>query len=517
MSLGGRITALLVEGSITTLMAGTEDGMVFISSDMSAETVMPVDVERVGDERGAVTGFHYSFFSVSGDMIPAMYVTFEEGQVAVISMLTISMIAYTNQTFSEEIINRQSSFDAADMDAEAEAGKLNNQRTPTVAVSCVTHFNGQILPKPELGDCIARESVAEAEAPELDSGAPPINASSSLAPDRKKSFTMFNAKSETRMASNSDVVASKQMKSNLRIDNKTFNVLFGQAVVLYDLSKFVLLMNSPKPLRNGLPGAIRTNVISSYNIVGGTIVQYVEEAERAWTKPSPFFSMIDSNGSATIVSVASKQHVCNADMLNGIVEEPLQCQLNNCVMLASGNCYMLQSGHALHCASIKCKTHILSEPLPKRIRTRTCTPSTYMLLATGRDKPKQQEVKVETKQRKRSIFAGVTSAMSTSNDPVDLDKVFSKVKIPLNKEKLMSGAVVQEQDPDSKAYEATQAVLKAKSEAQELGEALAKRGEKLTDIEQKMEDFKNNAQEFRRMAAANKKKLQARDKALSFW
>jgi len=208
---------------------------------------------------------------------------------------------------------------------------------------------------------------------------------------------------------------------------------------------------------------------------------------------------ISSLGSELIVSAVRAKPVIvhRSSLLDGVVDEELApIEMEAGVVLANGNCFMLQRGGSiLFNAAAVCHSHSFSQSLPDRGSVQaTQPPSKTQLLLHGREAV-VEKASLALKKRRSSV-------MSLASGPTDLFKIFSKTRDALQKDDLLgesSDSVARSRTSSSSAVvtSATTSASLATSAARELAVALEERGEKLKQLAAKSDQIKDGSSDFK--------------------
>lgn len=288
-------------------------------------------------------------------------------------------------------------------------------------------------------------------------------------------------------------------------------VIHGRTLYTYDLSWFATLIRPGSySFTSFVSSSVHTSTICKKNIIAGSIVWYVEEASKAWSKPVACFSAVDRNGTLLTVAIRTRKPVCHADLLEGVLDTPVN--LEGATVLASGNCYMHRHGSFIFSATPKSDSFIHLQKLPDRASTDCTPPRADLQLKSGREDILAARHLAVQKRRQSMIVI--------SSAPTDLTKIFAKSRDQLNKDALLGrnfdADSQQQQSPSSSARSAASKAADTLSDMAELKEKLEERGERLRRIAENMDKFKDSARDFRAGVAQQKMQLQAKNDRWGF-
>jgi hypothetical protein len=526
-----KITSLLFISDCTTLVMGTDGGAVYFNSTFAANDVFTVDMTRMGD-KSAVAGLTYGPFYHHGVVKPCVFVVLTSGVCGVICLRKRAMIAWTvgpASVLSQSVANggsgveddedaspqrglsRANSRNQQPLAATASAHSVHSHESVSdlrVAVSCVTDCYYLQCPRPDPNDMAGQNNASESNS--MNPSPAPVKRESTMS-------RMFSRNSSNPSTASAIGAGLAQLAAPIvvpipkkrGVPNHLLLILGGH-LLTYDLSKFSIV---PKGAAAGTmysgmhADTIDVQAISGHAIVSGTIVNFVEAANRAWMDPVPCFMCVDRNGSITVMSVRNRKAIAHANLLDGVTTQPAHLQSG--VMLGSGSAYMIQNEHMLFSSTIYSPTHILPSihPLPARVKSEHFIPERSSILKTGREQAVAVNKQAVTKRRQ--------SMIALTAGPTDLDKVFSKTRTDALKDSLFAGSThhAAASPAPSRAASMQRGVSVAKDEMNELGEALTERGERLKLLAAKMEAFKEQAGEYRQMTLEQNRKLVARSQA----
>ncbi len=349
----------------------------------------------------------------------------------------------------------------------------------------------------------------------LDSRVPKRPETPEAAPVEKKSFW--------------DVVRAadlgKSSKGSLQYAEGTPRYLLlskGRHLIQLDINKFCNPSSSTSSSRGRKSVSVDVDnsivfqkVISRTQITCSQVLNWTEEATRAYTKPLPSLSLVNCDGTVILSSIRDKSVWGHADLIDGILTRPVKFEQG--VLLPNGDCFMVRNKTIVYSATVKSNTHIIngiaspvegkSDVIPAVLRDQ---------LLSGREKQIAAS-KTALQKRRTSIFT-ITSG------PTDLDLIFQKTREPRRKKSSQSGlggsASAEDDDEDELASTSKQANNKLAQTMNVMNDtklAFLERGEKLKQMQIRGEKMQSNAEEYKRSARQYKERLKAQSDRWGFF
>jgi hypothetical protein len=503
------ITSLLLLPNTLTLFVGTEDGSVHACSNFNpanGKTLVPVSKPSPNHAVGAVLRFQFAQYSIFGAVVPAVYVYHSSGQLAVVELNTLSVLAsYTAPVGFEESTSHVSQL--------------------LVLNSAYVHLAPPTLQ--ETTSAVSAAAAAAVSAFKSTSGS--ADATDPSAPVKPARISMFasRAKASTPppqpQATPATVAPSGGNEESL--DSATsprFLMLVRDKVLLtYDLSRLsrhpqqqpssaagsIWRSSQPSPSSPvSTAGAVSSRVVAQFPLVASTLLQYTANDDDE-EKITTGFGCINSRGVFVLVSVRHRAPVSHFNLLEGVVdadssEEAPTVSIG--AVLSNGNCYFCsRSRSMIYSATTRSEAHtLLTCVLPDAASPQSSPPDKLLCLLTGREQ-QLANMKMTLKKRRSSVI-------NMSAAPTDLYKVFAKSREQRGRDDLLAEAHTP-RDDDSAAKSTGRAATKAVSDLAQVRQNFEERGQKINQIALKMDDFKESAQQYRQTVSDQKNKLKQKN------
>eukprot|EP01038_Epipyxis_sp_PR26KG_P005985 gene5985-8242_t len=554
------ITAILLISIYSTIFVGTEDGTIYACKELKSGLFCAIEKVDKLNNSGAVLNFSFAYFNLFEELIPAIYVFFSNGNLAVIELNSLSIIAYC--------LNSASGGIAA---AETATKKNNNQgyhnnngmfilnssyfqvSTPSLGSVGGTSGGTAIGGIGTLDSRYSSHSIASThsidsinsllstpnspassinqlshtgssvvDSPSSTSGLPPP-----VATKKKTGFLSGFGRTDTDDVKSS---SSQQMRNSPNIMNDNENIpryvvlVKGKVLFTYDISKFAILVkrgskqfssnNNPLSIKNIAQRNIRYCQFFIYFPSEEYLADPNHAVQVGVNNPIPCLTGINEDGDFVIISIKQKNVVNSFYMLEGIINDTIRIDL--ATILPNGNCYMSQNSCMFYTTTSISTTHQLSDKylLPDRAIPEATAPDKTLLLCHGREQLISNQRATLNKRRKTVI--------SFSGTPTDLNKIFAKSRDQRARDELLDAKgnnyyliIIEmryvlfamwseDEDEDdgriSKTSSSANALRTTSSTtAAEMNltkQAFEERGEKLNRMEQKMNNFKSSAQQF---------------------
>jgi hypothetical protein len=533
--LHNHITATLLIPQFTSVVVGTEDGTVYICTQYTSVLFSEIEnLDRHG-ANGSVIGLSFGNFLLSERYnVPAIYVAFASGHVAVVQLSTLQIVAYSPS-----------------IDRKHTAMLAESPRCSTNHELCLT--DGKYVPvrKAQLKDMalvVAEETLASSRSstPSMDAmqndDKNPLRDINAGLRAGMKGFVQMKEKidktalnmkekidktaKETAQAlkiplpPTAEVAPPEPLVKRKRIpfrDVPRYLVLLvGRVFITYDLHRFQRV--ATKASLHGYNGtALSVKVISQRPMILTKFLMYVrgegEEGSDDEDDGMLCAAAVNANGLLVMVSVKQKALINHSQLVSEAADESQVLDFG-CI-LPNGNCYLVRTGgEMVHTATINLinTTLQLPYPLPDRVSPGATAPKEALMLLHGREAVIAAQRSAARKRR--------SSMIKLSSTPFDLGKLFSKTREQRQKEQLVGSAGGGGSDNDeplragTTTKSTTSKTSKAMSGLNETRDAFQQRGEKLNRAALKADDIKDSAADFSKAAKQQKEQLKKKSK---FW
>lgn len=531
--LHNHITATLLIPQFTSIVVGTEDGTVYICTQYNSVLFSEIEnLDRHG-ATGSVIGLSFGTFLLSERYnVPAIYVAFSSGNVAVVQLSTLQMIAYSPSLDRKHVA----------MLAESPRSNVNHDL-------CLT--DGKYVPvrKPALKDMVqvfaeeaftAAQSRASTPGPDavIDDKSPlrDINAGLRMG---MKGFVQMKEKidktaltvkekidktaKETAQAlkiplppSGETVPTTEAVVKRKRIPFRDVSrylvLLVGRVLITFDLHRFHRV--ATKASLTGYNGnALSVKVIAQRPMILSKFLTYVRSGTSDAESDDDEGGMlcaaaVNANGLMVMISVREKSLINHTQLVHEAEDESQLLEFGT--ILPNGNCYLVRAGgEMVHTATITLlSAHLqLAYPLPERASPGASAPKDALMLLHGREALISARRNAARKRR--------TSMIKLTSTPFDISKVFSKTREQRQKDQLLgannnAGGSDSEDAPRVGSAAARTTTTKASSTMSGLNEtreAFQQRGEKLSRAAVKADDMKDSASSFSKAAKEQKEQL----------
>lgn len=515
--LHNHVTAVLLIAQFTSVVVGTEDGTVYICASYSSVLFSEIEgLDKCG-ARGSVVGLTYGNFLIADrHSVPAIYVAFSSGNVAVVQLSTLQMVAYGPSIHSKY----------ASMLTEGSRCSANHEL-------CITDGTYNRMDKPSLKDAalsMAEDALQPAVKP-VPEAANAKAAANTTSPMRGLGFKGFadvktqftNAAQATAQALNlpplpgdksteanqQEVVAIKRPKIPFRRIPRYMTMLMGKLLLTFDLHRFTRVATKACLAGHG-GNPLVIKVISQKQMIHTNFLSYKGEIDEGDSDDEQEGHMlcaasVNAQGLMVLISVKQKALINHSQLVEEAMSAGQSLQFG--AMLPNGNTYLVRDGGEMVYSST---VNLINSPLklayaqPDRASPSSSAPKAGFQLLHGREAMLANQRAAVRKRR--------SSVLKISSAPFELAKIFAKTREQRQKDELMGAGMVEEDrsraGSSTYAKGATTKATGAKAGLNETRDAFNVRGEKINRAALKADEIKDSAQQFNKAVKEQKEQLQ---------
>jgi hypothetical protein len=519
------VTSALLVAPLSSLVMGCKSGAVLICHDWETREVLPVlAVARAGGS-GAVVSLSLQHFWWCGEFILAVYIVWESGHIAVMSLHSRDLIAFCRGPSYEDAKHTPQQLHSIAQFSCILDEHLNPCPEPTdfsipmsnIAIdsspqgsteksslpSPFTPLSGLSVPKvpkpnvKKMGAAVIQyfkslEQTIETGVKTLGKPPQPIDMRKMTAALKK--ITTDSPHESTSNQPPAIPVPSDGPRYLLRA--------VGNGIVTFDLTKFATSTGHGK-FSSTESGAVTVQAISEQPLVAVQLVSYLEEAARAWADPVPCLLSVDSVGTARVASAKEQQLWFTSSIL------PVSAEHSNALSAASvlpnGDMFILENRTLIHSVYVSSKQYLHAQPSPVRSSPLVAVPPRSFQLKSGRESS-------ATKTARKGLFG---------TGGTDLDRIFSKTMEQRRKDELLGNYDddtdrADESQPDvpstTTCDRTKKSAAKAKDAMAETREAFDERGDRAARLASKTESVQDAARSYKEQTAALRDHMKQREK-----
>lgn len=494
--LHNHITAVLLISQFTSVVVGTEDGTVYICASYSSVLFSEIEgLDRCG-ATGSVIGLTYgNFLLADRHSVAAIYVAFSSGNIAVVQLSTLQMVAY-----------------GPALPSKYTTMLFEGPKCASSHEMCLTDGAFNRMHKPSLKE--AALAMAEEALLPAKSAAEPAKASNTISPMRGLGFKPFSSTTGDKSvvdAANQDAATIKRPKIPFHRIPRYLCMLMGKLLLTFDLHRFTRV--STNACLSGHGGnAVVVKVISQKHMINTSFLNYQGNVEDGDSDDGRETNMlcaasVNAQGLMVLISVKQKALINHSQLVEEVLSasQSLECG----VILPNGNAYLVrEGGEMVYSATVNLLNSALRLPYPQpdRASPSSAPPKAGFQLLHGREGIIASQRAAVRKRR--------SSVLNLASTPFDLNKIFSKTRDQRQKDELMgSSKHVDDERANSasnsnNARSAATKATGAKAGLNETRDAFNVRGEKINRAALKADEIKDSAQQFSKVAKEQKEQLQ---------
>ena len=375
---GDSISSITMILDSETVVVGTDSGKLYVSLDWGSNTLCgstQLTAATIGASGGVINTMYSTYWKMATNTaVPAVFVLFESGHIAVVNFTMMTFIACCPPPLG---------------------------MNPSDKVSFSDYVNSGF------------ESVWNDAVENVDK-------------------SLFPEKAEQSQSALSEIFKSRD-RSASHIDDSMFPkcvpryllYIRGKMIYTYDIAKFSNL--GPRFTTSNIPAPgdqwVSARKLTDASILCAEKFAYIEEASRAWAEPIMCLASIDSDGAFYVHSFKDKAPICSVDLFLGVCDN--SSPLKRGLVLPNGSCYVQQGDFMVHTGSTVCSDYILNAPSPAKVAVRLSLPDISLQLDDGRP-PKS----AAAKQRRMSIMSAAPVDLSKvfikTRDEHQKDELFGR-------------------------------------------------------------------------------------------